>query len=186
MRGKRFWGTALVSAVLALSASAEIYRWTDAHGVVHYTSDIQQVPAGQRDLARAAVRTGKGSLQRIETPPGSAPRSADAAPSGRLGAAPPAALAGDEAIAGKTEKEWREEMTRLRSRVALYRPAAERCEDERFQWSPGDGGRRYREEQAEAEACDETRRNFELAVQLALDFEESAHRAGVPPGWVRE
>lgn len=179
MRGKRLWGSALVAAAIALSASAEIYRWTDANGVVHYSSDIQQVPAGQRDLARASVRTGKGSLQRIES-------SAASRPSVAAAAAPPAALASEDVVEGKTEAQWRDEATRLRARIALYAPAAERCEGDRFAWSRDDGGDEYREEQAEAEACRQTALEFELAKKQVVDFEERAHRAGVPPGWIRE
>lgn len=179
MRGKRLWGSALVAAAIALSASAEIYRWTDANGVVHYSSDFQQVPAGQRDLARAAVRTGKGSLQRIESSAASRPRVAHSA-------APPAALASGEVVEGMTEVQWRDEATRLRTRIALYAPAAERCEGDRFRGSPGDGGDESREEQAEAEACRQTLREFELAKKQVADFEERAQRASVPPGWIRE
>jgi clan AA aspartic protease (TIGR02281 family) len=36
---------------LAAGASAEVYRWTDAEGRVHFTSDLGQVPSEQRAAA---------------------------------------------------------------------------------------------------------------------------------------
>ena len=43
--------------ILPSSSSAEIYRWTDAEGRVHFTQDLAQVPAAHRNAAeeRAAA-----------------------------------------------------------------------------------------------------------------------------------
>lgn len=45
----------LVTVLVAVGAQADIYRWTDARGVVHFTQDLSQVPAGQRQAAEAAA-----------------------------------------------------------------------------------------------------------------------------------
>jgi clan AA aspartic protease (TIGR02281 family) len=49
---------ALVGALIALApaVSAEIYRWTDAEGRLHFTQDLERVPREQRERARAAAR----------------------------------------------------------------------------------------------------------------------------------
>jgi hypothetical protein len=178
----------LVLVVLAAPALGEVFKWTDKTGAVHYTSDINQVPTGQRDLARAAANSGKGSLQRI---PSSAPslRTTRSAPT--RGASRPAspaspAPAAEERVEGKSEAQWREQTQRHRARIAMLEPIAERCEEDRFDWSAGDGGRKYRAEQAEAEACDGTRRDLALERSQLENLEERAHGAGVPPGWMRE
>jgi clan AA aspartic protease (TIGR02281 family) len=66
---------ALVLALLALlhacAASAEIYRWTDAEGNLHFTEDLSQVPPEYREEAvRRPSSTSKGALQTY-TPPAS-------------------------------------------------------------------------------------------------------------------
>jgi clan AA aspartic protease (TIGR02281 family) len=49
-------GLALLGAGLPDGeARAEIYRWTDASGRVHFTQDLSQVPAAQRPAAEAAA-----------------------------------------------------------------------------------------------------------------------------------
>jgi clan AA aspartic protease (TIGR02281 family) len=63
----------LLLALVPASAPAEIYRWTDAAGREHFTQDLAQVPAAQREAAEAAARQ-PGRLQKYEreTPPASA------------------------------------------------------------------------------------------------------------------
>lgn len=45
----------LLSALLAGSASAEIYRWTDSEGRLHFTERLEQVPLDQREAAVESV-----------------------------------------------------------------------------------------------------------------------------------
>ena len=50
---------ALISCVLpAHSARAEIYRWTDERGTVHFTSDLNQVPAEHRNQSAVTLPRG--------------------------------------------------------------------------------------------------------------------------------
>jgi clan AA aspartic protease (TIGR02281 family) len=52
------WVLAVLATLgLALAADAEIYRWVDADGRVHFTQDLSQVPAAQRPAAEAAAAT---------------------------------------------------------------------------------------------------------------------------------
>jgi hypothetical protein len=183
MRGKRFFGPALVAAGIALAASADVYRWTDAKGIDHYTSDLRQVPAAQRDLARATVLGRKGSLQRIGAATPNAQRTPSPASSGAAHAsAPPAAPARDDEVGGKAEAQWRDEAARLRERVALNAPGADHCAEDRLAPSPAAGG----PEQTEAERCRNRAAEYEAAQEAVSKFEERSHEAGVPPGWIRE
>lgn len=45
----------LIGASLATSAGAEIYRWTDAEGRLHFTERLEQVPLEHRDAAVESV-----------------------------------------------------------------------------------------------------------------------------------
>ena len=46
--------TCLVIVLFALSAPAQIYKYTDDEGHVRFTDDLNQVPAEQRESAGAA------------------------------------------------------------------------------------------------------------------------------------
>ena len=48
-------------------AGAEIYRWTDASGRVHFTQDLGQVPAAQRGEAERAARARPKQSPRLQT-----------------------------------------------------------------------------------------------------------------------
>lgn len=52
-------------------AGAEIYRWTDAHGKVHFTQNLGQVPANQRTAARSAAEDRNQAPSRLQTYSGS-------------------------------------------------------------------------------------------------------------------
>lgn len=53
-----------VAAIGAMVASAEIYRWRDAEGREHFTTDLSRVPPAERGRAAGADATkpGSGSL----------------------------------------------------------------------------------------------------------------------------
>lgn len=65
--------TLLATAVLTTSAAAELYQWTDANGVRHYTSDLATIPEAYREATRDM-----GSPRVREAPAGETRRSADA------------------------------------------------------------------------------------------------------------
>ncbi|MFQ5416398.1 MAG: TIGR02281 family clan AA aspartic protease [Myxococcota bacterium] len=65
---------ALFALLCAAPAAAEIYRWTDAEGDLHFTQDLSQVPAPHREQARrAASGPPAGSLQTFSPPRSVAP-----------------------------------------------------------------------------------------------------------------
>ena len=81
-RRKRTSGTAVAlwliggmlafSTLLAPPASADIYRWEDESGVIHFTDDLSTIPAKHRGKAREIQKTppgvGKPSLSTIGAP----------------------------------------------------------------------------------------------------------------------
>lgn len=65
---------ALGVACLPVAVAAEIYRWTDAGGRLHFTQDLSQVPPEHRGSAAEAAReSGEGRVQTFERPAPSAP-----------------------------------------------------------------------------------------------------------------
>ena len=84
--------TAVLLALLLLSgtpAGAEIYRWTDAEGRVHFTQDLTQVPRAERKRAEDAARSSDaGANSRLQLYSGGPSRSrppARPAPAGQVG-----------------------------------------------------------------------------------------------------
>ncbi|TMA31695.1 MAG: DUF4124 domain-containing protein [Deltaproteobacteria bacterium] len=69
----------LAAAVLALAAPgrAEIYRWTDAQGRIHFTERIDQVPPEHRNAARESATASRGAerVQIYSSSPSGAPAS---------------------------------------------------------------------------------------------------------------
>jgi hypothetical protein len=67
-----FLGFLACSAFLAPPASADIYRWEDESGVVHFTDDLSAIPAKYRGKAREIQKTppaaGKPSVSTMGAP----------------------------------------------------------------------------------------------------------------------
>jgi len=68
-------------------ASAEIYRWTDSAGRVHFTHDLSRIPAAERRTAksRAEAPAGRDPIQVYDAPARLAPASRAISPSGAPG-----------------------------------------------------------------------------------------------------
>ncbi|MDJ0868937.1 MAG: TIGR02281 family clan AA aspartic protease [Myxococcota bacterium] len=85
---------ALVPIALAVPAAAEIYRWTDEDGRVHFTQSLNEVPRKYRKEAEHnATRTSasRSPVQTYSTKPGTKPAQTKTPPASR---APGAASAG--------------------------------------------------------------------------------------------
>ena len=75
-----FLGILVFSALLVPPASADIYRWEDERGVIHFTDDLSAIPAKYRKKAREIQKTppaaGKPSVSTMgapSSPPGPPP-----------------------------------------------------------------------------------------------------------------
>ncbi|MEM7412070.1 MAG: DUF4124 domain-containing protein [Myxococcota bacterium] len=183
--GIRTASAAVVLCLLGLPASAEIYRWVDDQGNVHFTSRLHEVPPDQRGVAERPLGSGQGSLQRFE---GSSPPPAAASPApatkrpGRRGARPEPE---EERVNGLTEAQWRERAEGYRAAIARLEPQVEACKKDRFRWKSGAGRRARDEEVREAQACSRARSNLSMNQTWLENWVESGRRAGVPPGWFR-
>lgn len=74
---------ALLLALLLPPAAADIYRWEDGEGAVHFTDDISNIPPPYRGRAKLHIREAPGSrgpLPPAEASPGLAPGSPGLAP----------------------------------------------------------------------------------------------------------
>ena len=83
---------AVLSGAIAASAGPRdaLYQWTDEHGAVRYTSEIERIPIGQRSAA-VLIASGRGGVRPAE-PAAKAPEESAARPP-----APPAAPPVDSA-----------------------------------------------------------------------------------------
>jgi hypothetical protein len=176
---KRNLAALLLASLLAASALAEseqgqIWVWTTPDGAIHYTDDRERVPDAYRDAARVAHEEGGGSYQRMP-----------AAPAGRAPAATQSTAA--EAIdpEAAAEAAWRDQARAIDGRIAALAPQVEACKTDHVNRSPGDGSRKRREEREEAERCARARQDLADARAERDALDERAHRAGIPPGWVR-
>ena len=181
MRSAILSGAVLALLALAPPARGEIYRWTDAEGREHFTSDPSQLPAEAR--VRALEGDGaRGTLNRSEA---QAPASPPAAAAPRPGSAPTSEPAA-ELIGGKDEASWRRGAEGLRRDISRLEEAHEECQGSaKVRLGPGYDRREYEEEKAEADRCNRVANELQ-GRRLQLErLEENAHSMGVPPGWLR-
>ncbi len=102
----------LLLAWAAAPAAAEIYRWEDGQGTIHYTDDLTNVPPEQRKNATVIIREPR---EPASAPSPAAPPDGVPPKKGRMkpaNAAPPAAPPPDSAAA------LRQEISQLRARIA--------------------------------------------------------------------
>lgn len=68
-------------------AAADVYRWTDAQGQVHFSGDLSEVPPAQRDAARrAAPEMGENRVQTYRSAPAAIAPARPSAGAGTTGA----------------------------------------------------------------------------------------------------
>jgi hypothetical protein len=180
----------LASALLLLggaAAHAEIYRYTDAQGREHFTTDLQQVPDSQRGAAKAAA-AGRPPVIRKKAP-APAPGLRPGPPASRQRASTPGREA-EERRAGHPESWWREQHGALESEIAALEAEGARLEEMGADNMPPSARRRasrrryanYRERHFAWKAVT---RKLQQARDRLERFEERARRSDVPPGWLR-
>jgi hypothetical protein len=180
----------LASACLLLggaAALAEIYRYTDAQGGEHFTTDLEQVPPSQRDAAKAAAE-GRPTLIRRGVPR-PAPRFHPRPPASRQWSNTPRSGA-EEYRNGRPRSWWREKYGEIESEIAVLEDEVARLEEMGADHLPPSARRsasrhRYSNYRKRHYAW----KNAILRLQKARDrlerFEERARRSDVPPGWLR-
>lgn len=111
-------------SLLAADSRADIYRWEDEAGTVHFTDDLSNVPAAFRGKAKPVIR---------EAPrPAGSPPPAPAAPgSGQTPAAPPPAPPReDPAVAEAREREeLASQVEQVKAKIAAKEKLVQFVED---------------------------------------------------------
>lgn len=170
--------------LLAAPAAAGIYRWTDAEGREHFTTDLHKVPARYRAAAEAASQQApKGHLNRAEGTP------VEAVPTMKLGA-PAARSEPDERPGGLDEQTWRSRRKTLVTRIDWLQTTIDACPSGPPRGRNADGSRRmkrqhYDRKSTQWEQCSNAKAQLTGAELALRNFDERARRAGVPPGWLR-
>lgn len=172
---------------------AEVYRYVDKKGTVHYTDDPDQLPEPQRSkvlreleekIKKEQERRRKLREQGLEDPEERLPPAPEPAPSGPH----PATERLKQRKASK--KAWEARADKARELVATLEKKCEELKTERdinnrdrlTGARPG-AGQRYQKALAAYQKCQkalETARNY-----LETELPEEARKAGVPPGWIR-
>ncbi len=180
----------LASALLLLggaAALAEIYRYTDAQGREHFTTNLEQVPPSQREAAKAAA-AGRPTLIQRDAPkpaPGFHPRppaSRQWSPAPRSG--------GEEYRYGHPRSWWRDKYGEIESEIAVLEAEVARLEEMGADNLPlsarrDASRRRYSNYRKRHRAWKAATRDLEKARDRLERFEERARRSDVPPGWLR-
>ncbi len=186
---------ALVLAALGLPvvADAEIYRWVDRNGKEHFTTDLRQVPASQRDLVKAKAG-GRPTINRTATPAkpaAQAPRY-EARGSGPTSRTSSSHAVGEEQRQGRPESWWRGQADTMRTDISTLEALVERFEAEGADHAPSarrySGASRARHDQYQAryQAWNKATQDLKYKRRAWENFQERARRADVPPGWLRE
>ncbi|HPG25805.1 MAG: DUF4124 domain-containing protein [Spirochaetaceae bacterium] len=181
--------------LLSGSASAEFYRWTDADGNTHFTSDLGSVPPAYREQARAsAATTGRtGHINQIDTPAAPAARETpERLRDAQRPASPNGPAADADLVDGRDEASWRADAERYAREIEQLEQQVEACEDvsvpDRYDERTGrykTKRQHYDRKMAAVEACSQTKSRLDVTRRQQENFAERARRRGVPPGWLR-
>jgi len=176
----------LVAGILFGSAelsAGEIYRWVDARGQVHFTTDLSQVPKSQRvrasDEASGKVErpsSGAGVINQINTPPprrrGPSRRSTVGLPAAVAPSADPGPSQTERTVWANKVKTAQRAVTRLENKISSYKKKV-------FRSNSSLTRHRY---QLKLEAAKDSLRG---ARRAAREVEQDARRAGLEWGDLR-
>ncbi len=199
---------ALLFAAAAAPAQAQVYRWVDDKGEVHYTDSPEDIPAAKR---KSAVQTEGGTLGYVSAGKKDAPRAPPQAPNkadgdhgGAPAAGPGASSGADDADAreraaeeeeARREKEWRARFRELHQRIdRLERMLAA---DKKALADPASSGIPMLPPNADGvilpnpefdairRRIPETEAQLRQAKEDLADLEREASRSSVPQRWRR-
>ncbi len=189
MTGSRAIAIGLMAALLGAPAAAEVYRWRDADGREHFTTELHRVPARYRDQAEQEASRPRGTVNRSQAPAAPAPEPAAVPEPGGAGAADPVE---GERIAGRSEAEWRQRAAGSADRIRELETVVLACGESPLPGAEFDsnGQRRIKRQHAErqraaADRCSEARFQLDAARRADAKMRENARTRGVPPGWLR-
>lgn len=163
----------VLGLALAVPAAAEIYRWRDASGREHFTTDLQQVPPEQREGARERAAEPPGGSVTFHSGDDVRPKAA-ATPRTRPSPAAPA-----PAQAGLCQKADREAARLRRILAKRERHAAS------LKRSADDIRNHFTTRAKNQARYEEALRTVDAAKTDLRRFEAGQRQAGVEPGCLR-
>lgn len=185
-------GAALV-CLLHSPGRAEVYKYVDKKGTVHYTDDPDQLPEPQRSkvlqeleekIKKEQERRRKLKEQGIKVPDERLPPP----PPPRPNRPHPATERLKQQKAKR--KVWEERGQKARDQVAELEEKCAELKEERdrnktdsLTFSRPGAGKRYQKSQAAYDNCQNDLKKARNYLNDVLP--EQARRAGVPPGWIR-
>ncbi|MDJ0851551.1 MAG: DUF4124 domain-containing protein [Myxococcota bacterium] len=168
----------LLAAALLLMAppptEAEIYRWRDADGKEHFTSDIHRVPAAHRRQARENAAA--PSAGRVQYHSGDGPRIPEPAAEAQAEASPPAKVKTSGFDCEALKKQARKKLEELAKR--------ERAVERREDVSSDIASSIYAEKRNE-NALRKARAALEKAQANYERWRKIQYSRGAPPGCLR-
>lgn len=170
----------LISILLAAYAGteAQVYRWVDEKGVIHFTDDLSQVPERYRASVTGEGKISEPSLEKLETEP---------KPSKTKGSAYTDTAGRGEAYWRARVKEWKEKLVQAEERVEALRSKYNEL-TEKYNASRHSGERLTIRNQREIikEEIDKYRAQIEEAkAMLEEKIPEEAELFKARPEWIR-
>ena len=194
----RTWLTALACGAFLVipppsPGRAEVYKYVDKKGTVHYTDDPDQLPEPQRSKAlreleekikKEQERRRKLKEQGIEVPHEKLPPAPRPVPSGPH----PAAKRLEKRKASR--KAWEEKADKARERVLKLEKKCTELETkrdldnrDRLTGARPGANQRYQKSLAAYRHCQKELESARKYLEVTLP--EQARKSGVPPGWIR-
>ena len=182
---KRLVGIACFISILGLSsgdaALATMYQWTDEHGTVGFTDDLQRVPPEHRKSAKRLEE--KSSRTMLAAPTITNPTVAERSANAPAAASPIVSDADRYAV-------WLERLDKARKDLEELKVQRQKAEDERirmlrqvwYQWGFVDD-EQFAKQLAKIRDLDRQIRDKEY--ELGSSIPDQARRASIPPGVLR-
>lgn len=173
----RFACTVMILA-LAVAAHADIYKWVDQGGTVHYTEDPGKVPKKYRNKVTVIPEGGAPAAEVTETvaDQGAKENGSATGDKGAENTPVPKQEKKKAVYGGKDEDAWKTEFRTLRSEIKATE--AELAARQARMANPGTMSRgQFLGIQREAKGIEETLTGLNARLNA---LEESAQRAGVP------
>jgi hypothetical protein len=182
-------GVTLVALVLLAAgpSKAQVYKWVDKKGTVHFTDNPDDLPEPQRSEALRKLDVTKKKKKK-ETAPVPVTPSADL-PNEQL---PPDPGTGPDRSAERKRKKkvWQSKVLRARRKVDELSKKCKELEAKKNKSSrdslifarPGDR-KTAKDTTAETDKCKKSLKN--AIYHLEVELPEQARKEKVPPGWLR-
>ena len=182
-----------IALALPRPSLAEIFKWIDSRGNIHYTQNLDEVPVAQRAAARSGA---KARPKIIGMDPGRVMKTRDAqnveevAPA-KIRYSPRVAGSDSDTVNGWDEDRWRLMHGALQQKIAQLEQQIQVLEEQGADNKPP-ARRRQNVTRRRFERYHERHQRYRKATRDVVTarrdleaFRDKAHRAGVPPGWLR-